>query len=95
MQYDGLKFTVKDIMGHDTICEIYSLAPKNENEFYVVYSDKELDENNNIIFKYGLFEKNGDSYYISGNVSDDELEYIKEEFNEDIKSFINEIKENA
>ena len=95
MKYDDLKFTVKDIAGQNITCEIYSLAPKNENEFYVIYSDKELDENNNIIFKYGLLEKSGDSYYISGNVSDDELDYIKNEFNDDIKDFIEEIKENG
>lgn len=95
MQYDDLKFTVKDITGENISCDIYSLLPKNESDCYVVYSDNELDENNNIIFKYGLLQKTGNDYYLNGDVTDEELNHIKAEFGEDIKKFVDEMKENV
>ena len=99
MQYDDLKFTVKGITGENISCDIYSLLPKNESDCYVVYSDNELDENNNIIFKYGLLQKTGNDYYLNGDVTDEEAQEALEKaksnetlFSKQIQAIRNEYK---
>ena len=87
MQYDDLKFTVPDITGREVECEILSLTPINEDESYVVYTNRELDSNANIIFMYGKLIKVGDEYMLKGGLSDEEVEKAKKGFHEDLVDF--------
>ena len=79
--------------GKEVVCTIISLIPKEENEFYVVYIDEEKDENNNPILKYGKMLKKEDEYALAAGIDNDELEYIKEEFKEDLRKLANKIIE--
>ena len=93
--YDDLTFTVKNMMGEDVRCNILSLIPKDENESYVVFTDQQVDENDNIILQYGKLLKIGDEYTLKGGLMDEEVEKIMEGFHADLMKFSRSIIENS
>ncbi|MBR3139701.1 MAG: DUF1292 domain-containing protein [Methanobrevibacter sp.] len=80
---EDLFFTVDDSFGNKVQCKILSLFSKN-NQNYVIFSDGELDEDNNIVMKYGKLNVIDDEYELLPDLSDNELDYLKENFYEEL-----------
>lgn len=91
MKYDDLKFTIINNNGEKVQCDILSLFPKNDFESYVVFIDDERDENNNIVLKYGRLIKEDNEYELKSGIDDDELNYIKDKFHDDLVDLANSI----
>lgn len=92
MQYDDLKFTITDPLTNQEIeCNILSLIPKNQELSYVVYLDQSKDENGNAIFKYGKLIKEGNDYSLHSGCTNEEIEFIKKKFHEDLIDFAKNI----
>ena len=83
MVLEELEFTILN-EGKEVECTILSLIPKNNNESYMVFTDGDKDDNDNIIFKYGLLKKVEEDYELEPGVSLEELDYIKDKFYEDL-----------
>lgn len=93
MQYDDLKFTIPDMTGRKIDCEILSLIPKSKDEAYVVYTNREIDENANIILLYGRLLKAGNDYVLKGDITPEEIQLIKDGFHEDLVDYSRMIME--
>lgn len=90
---EELEFSLLNQDNKVVTCKILSLNPKNDVESYVVYTDGEMDENDNIVFKYGLLIKKDDDFELTTGVTAEELNYIKELFYEDILELAKELKD--
>ena len=93
MIYEDLTFTIEREDGREVECNIVSLFPKDEIESYVLFFDDTKDENGNNILKYGKLIKKGDDFELKAGVEPDELEYIKDNFYDEIVELANKIVE--
>lgn len=80
---ENLSFSYTDALGNVKDCKILSLFSNNCQSF-IVFSDGEVDSDNNIVFKYGKLNRVDDEYEIIPDVSFEELDYIKNNFYDDL-----------
>ena len=91
MDYDNWKFTIKDKLGKDVECDIISVInnPNTSDYSYVVFNDGTVDLNDNIVFMYAkLYKDEDDDFVIENNVTEEELDYIKQMLGPDITKHI-------
>ncbi len=89
MSYDDMNFTILDKDGKEVFCDIISIIPsENGEKNYVVYTDYTKDTDGEIVFMYGTFIQNGDEVILQNDVSDLELDYIKEKLGPDVSKHI-------
>lgn len=93
MNKEDLSFITKDKNGVEVINDILMVIPneKNKNEPYVIYTNYELDENDEFINYYAILKKENDSYYLDTNISDEEKDYILKMKKDEIVSSVNQI----
>lgn len=91
MKYDDLKFTITSSNGETVQCDVLSLFPKNNLESFVVFIDDERDENGNVVLKYGKLVKVDGDYELKAGITDEELNYIKDKFYDDLVDLANSI----
>lgn len=94
MKYENLSF---EIIENDITfkCDVLEVIPnlKNNDEPYVVYTNYELDENDDFLKKYGkLVSKNG-HYYIETNLNSYDIDLISKMRNNEVVSYVNDIIE--
>lgn len=93
MEYDDLSFSFIDENGEERKCEILSIFPNSENELLTMYMDGSLDENGNLIFKYGKLVNIDGNYELKKCSDENEVMNIINKFNEDIYRLANDIKD--
>ena len=93
MNKKDLSFITKDKNGVEVINDILMVIPneKIKNEPYVIYTNYELDENDEFINYYAILKKENDSYYLDTNISDEEKDYILKMKKDEIVSSVNQI----
>lgn len=93
MNKKDLSFITKDKNGVEVINDILMVIPneKNKNEPYVIYTNYDLDENDEFINYYAILKKENDSYYLDTNISDEEKDYILKMKKDEIVSSVNQI----
>ena len=84
MEYEDLTFSIKNNNGDTVECNILSIVPIDNSEAYVIFIDGEKDDNLNYIFIYGKLVKNDEDYELKAGVSELELNYIQENFYNEI-----------
>ena len=94
MKYEDLEFTII-YDGEEITCSILSLIPKDDIESYVVFTDHSLDEEGNLILKYGRLIKDNGEYELMAGITPNELDLIKKGFEDDLHDFANYIIENS
>ena len=91
MKYEDLSFKITNKDGIETICDITSVVPNEENkeEPYVVFTDYMLDENDEFVMQYGkIIEIDGD--YVLKKVEDESvISKIKEALKDDVVAYVN------
>ena len=95
MKYEDLSFEIVED-GVTLKCDVLEVIPNSNNsdEPYVVYTNYELDKNDEFIKKYGkLVSKNG-HYYIETNLNSYDIDLISKMRNNEVVSYVNEIIEN-
>ena len=84
MECEDLTFSIKNNNGDTVECNILSIVPIDNSEAYVIFIDGEKDDNLNYIFIYGKLVKNDEDYELKAGVSELELNYIQENFYNEI-----------
>lgn len=86
MNEQDIQFTyIKD--NEEIICTIISISAKNEFESYIVFTENYQSESEEPIFKYGILVDNNGSLELKKGITQEELNYIKEQFHEEIIDF--------
>ncbi len=90
MKYDDLSFEIVEdgITYKCDVTKIINNTNKKE-EPYVVYTNYDLDENDEFIEKYGKLITSNDNYYIETNLLPEEIKYIKEMEKDEIVQYVN------
>ena len=91
--YDNLNFTITNLEGKTITCNILSILPADNNNFYVVFEDGEKGEDNIPIFKYGKMIENNGEYELKNGISESELEEIKKNFAEEVQELVDKYQE--
>ncbi len=91
INYKDLSFTVTNEEGEETICDVLSVVPneENKNEPYVVFTDYLLDKNDEFVLQFGrVIEENGE-YKLMGIEDTNIIKKIREQLENDVVSFVN------
>lgn len=88
MLEDDLKFNI-NVDGKEIECNIISMSKIDDHSFGVLFTDNEIDENGNIIIKYGKMISNDDEFDLVADLNESELENIKGLFAKDLNNLIN------
>ena len=86
--YDNLSFTIMNHEGKIVPCQILSVLPSNEQDFYVIFTDGEVDSEQVPIFKYGKMIENQGEYELKAGITDEELEMIQKSFSKEIQQLV-------
>jgi hypothetical protein len=91
MKIDDLSFEVED-GGRVYKCDVLEVVPnkKNKDEPYVVYTNYDLDDNDNFIKRYGrLINENG-QFSIYTELTRDEIKYVNITREDEIVRYVND-----
>lgn len=97
MKYEDLSFKVTSKDGIETVCDIVSVVPNEENkeEPYVVFTDYMLDDHDEFVMQYGkIIEIDGD--YVLKRIEDESVvSKIKEALKDEVVEYVNsQVQEN-
>ena len=97
MKYEELSFTTTNEEGEELINDIISVVPNpnNSEEPYIMFTDYTLDKNDDFKNQYGKLIKEGDNYLVKTNLSNEEINYIKNAQEDEIIKHVNEAIEEA
>ena len=97
MKYEDLSFTTVDENGIEMINDVTTIIPNknNSSEPYVIFTDYTLDLNDEFVKKYGRLIYSDDSFFIETNLSDMEINYIKNMSEDEIVKYVNNAVEES
>lgn len=92
MKREDLSFKTKDENGEEVINDILSVIPnsKNSDEPYVVYTDYDLDDNDEFIKHYAKLVKTNDQFSLLTNLTEEEIKYINNSLEDEIVKYVND-----
>lgn len=96
MNFDDLSFEI-ETNGRKYKCDILEVVPndKNSDEPYVVFTNYDLDENDNFREMYGKLISINDEFNIDTELSDEEIKYIDTTREDEIVKYVNSAIEDA
>ncbi len=91
MNFDELSFEIVED-GRTYKCDIIKIINNlnNKEEPYVIFTNYDLDENDEFIEKYGKLVETDGNYYIETQLNDDDINYIEEMKNDEIVTHVND-----
>jgi hypothetical protein len=97
MKYEDLSFEMKNKDGLDVVCDITAVVPNpdNDDEPYVVFTDYELDDNNDFVDRYGKLIQIENDFVLKEIVDEPTINIIKEGLKDETVQYVNkEINDN-
>ena len=88
--YDNLNFTIQNSEGKMVTCNVLSILPMQDKDFYVVFTDGEVDSEQVPIFKFGKMIEYQGEYELKAGVSDEELAMIQHNFSKEIQKLVDD-----
>ena len=91
MNIDDLSFEVED-GGRKYKCDVLEVIPnkKNKDEPYVIYTNYDLDEDDNFVKRYGKLVTIDGQFNINTQLSTEEMKYINITREDEIVKYVNE-----
>ena len=96
MDIEDLSFEV-EIDGKIYKCDVLEVIPnsKNSDEPYVVYTNYDLDENDEFLKFYGRLTEENDQFNIETNLTEEEMNYIDITREDEIVKYVNDSIQDA
>ena len=91
MKKDDMSFEIEE-NGQTYKCDILGIIPNSEKseEPYVIFTDYTLNDKDEIRRRYGRLVQHDDTFYIELKLTNEEMDYIEKNKDQEIIQYVNE-----